>query len=573
MELRFVGLKTTYFSRLFLQIGVPMENPPASSQSPLSVPLFRNAWITGILAHMALLVQGVAVAWQMVEIAPSESMVAWVQSAIYLPMMLLSIPAGAIADLFNKKHVSLIGMVLAATSGSVLFSLSWLELQTPATLLALCSLTGTGIALYDPAWQTAVPAIVSSEQLPRAIALRSMSQNLARAIGPAFAGLVIAWFGGEAAFLAAAALFLPTIIVLLGWTYNALPVRLPPERIDKAIVTGIRFVKNSPATRIIVIRGFLMGSMGVGLLALMPLAAKNIIQGDSIDYGLLLCAFGVGAVFGAKLMSSLQPKLGGEKLLMLSMPALSAGALAMAHITDVLLLAPILLLAGMGWLTTFATLNVSVQTISPKWVMGRTLSTYAAATTGGMVTGSLVWGEFVTLFGISNTLTLVGVSLLVAVVMGRWLPMPDHLGPAHPIPGPAPNIPLALDITHRSGPIAIEQQYRIPPAAARRFYRVMQRMERHRKRNGAYDWSISRDITNEALWLERFHLPTWLDFLRLPDRATNRDEKLWHEVNNLIEPESLITTRYWLERPLGSVRWNEDVLDTSAGETGPRHYE
>lgn len=534
----------------------------STSDSPLKIPMFRRAWSSSVLTNIGLLIQGVGVAWVMVEIAPREAMVAWVQAATSLPLMLLSIPAGAIADVFNRKIVALTGLFIALAGAFSLFSVSYLGFVTPELLLLLCFLTGSGMALYDPAWQASVPSLVPLNKLPQAIALRSISQNLARAFGPAVGGVLVAWKGGIAAFLCTAVFYVPLIVVLFFWKYPHIPPRLPPERIDKAIITGIRFVKNSPSIRTVVARGFIAGTLGIGILALMPLAVKQRLDGGAIHYGVLLGAFGFGAVVGAVCMSRLRQLLSTERLVSFSVVALGLGAMAMAFISHIAIVSAFLIFSGMGWLTVFSTLNISVQTIASRWVMGRAVATYAAATTGGMVVGSLMWGEVVQALGIVYALTAVGVCNVGASLVGFWLRLPDYIDPTAEIESKAVDIPMAVQITHRSGPITVEKQYRIDPAEARAFYRLMQKLERQRKRNGAYDWSLSRDITDEWVWIERFHFSTWLDYLRLTDRSTERDDKTLKEVDSFQQPGTEVETRYRLERPMGSVRWREEVVDT-----------
>ncbi len=538
-----------------------MSPTAIATESPLRITLFRRAWLSSVLTNIALLIQGVGVAWIMVEIATQEAMVAWVQAATNLPLMLLSIPAGAIADVFNRKTVAITGLSIALVAAFALFWVSALGQVTPEMLLLLCFLTGAGMALYDPAWQASVPSLVPAERLAQAIALRSISQNLARAFGPAIGGVLVAWQGGLAAFLCAALLYIPLIVVLSFWKYPNVPPRLPPERVDRAVVSGIRFVKNSPATRTVVVRGFLTGLLGIGLLALMPLAAKYRLQGGAIEYGIMLGAFGIGAVAGATCISRFRRLLSSERLVSTSMVAIGMGALAMALFPYFIVAILFLVFSGMGWLIVFSTLNINVQTSAPRWVMGRVVATYAAATTGGMVLGSLVWGEAVEALGIVYALTAVGICNMLACLTGIWLPFHDQIGPAQEVPDTPLSLPEGVRITHRSGPIAVEKEYRVKAEQARAYYRMMHEIERLRRRNGAYDWSLSRDITDGSVWIERFHLSTWLDYLRMSERATDRDQQLQGQIAALLQSGSEVLTRYRLERPMGSVRWQEEVVD------------
>lgn len=530
--------------------------------------MFRRAWGGSILTNLGILIQGVGVAWAMVETATSEALVAWVQAASWAPMMLLSIPAGAVADVYDRRRIAIIGLVIAMLGSAGLALLTLTDAVTPTALLALCFLTGMGMAFYDPAWQSSVPSLVPVEILPQAIALRAISQNLARAIGPALGGVLVAWHGGESAFISTLACCLPLVIILYFWDYQHPAPRLPRERLDEAVITGLRFIKNSPSTRNVILRGSFCGILGVGLLALLPLVSKHHLNGTAIEYGIMLGSFGAGAVIGAANVSRLRHKFSAEQLVNGSMLLVAAGALTLALSLTLWVVCAGLLLSGIGWLIVFSTLNVSVQTSIPRWIMGRALATYAAATTGGMTLGSLLWGEVIVRISLSNALLGLAACSAASITLGRWLPLrrPVALSPA--ASEAELEAPMALNITHRSGPITIEKHYRIAPADARMFYRLMQKVERQRKRNGAYGWSLSRDLHDDSCWIERYHLSTWLDYLRINDRSTDRDVKTLDSIGRLQMESHPIETRYRLGRPIGSVRWTEDAVDLGIE---PRH--
>jgi MFS family permease len=523
--------------------------------------MFKRAWLASILTYIALLIQGVGVAWLMLEIADDDAMVAWVQSAIYLPLMLLSIPAGAIADVFNKKIVTLIGLIIAFLASLSLYLVTTFDLVTPTLLLSLCIMTGIGMALYDPAWQTAVPLIVPEEALPQAIALRSMSQNMARAIAPAIGGVIIALVGGTGTFLTSSLLFTPFLLVIAMWAYTPTPPRLPPERIDHAISTGLRYVANSPLSRTIILRGFLISALGIGILALMPLVTKQVIGGGSIEYGILLGAFGIGAVIAAKYLKRIRDRFDSETLVTMSTATLALGAFSQAIVSNIYVLSILLIISGMGWLTVYSTLNTRIQMLSPRWVMGRTFATYAAATTAGMVFGGLLWGQLLSISTLQVTLIVIGSGLALMLFADTFIAIPQADAPGQHSELDDSHINMDLAITHRSGPICMQKEYRVAPENARPFYRSMQKLERMRLRNGAYNWSLSRDITNQEIWIERYHMSTWLDYLRMRERHTERDTKTQNEVRSYLIEGSEIQSRYHLERPIGSVRWDENVID------------
>src|ERR1700709_1241439 len=295
-----------------------VEAPKRSSLSgdsiaaPLRHAVFRRIWLASLLSNLGLLIQGVGAAWAMTQMTSSADKVALVQTALMLPIMLISMPAGAVADMYDRRLVSLASLVLSLVGASTLTILTWLGLVTPNILLAFCFIVGCGMALFGPAWQSSVSEQVPSETLPTAVALNGISFNIARSFGPAIGGIVVATAGAVGAFAANAVLYIPLLVVLFLWRRPTQSSRLPRERLNRAMVSGVRYIANSPSIRIVLARTLVMGLVGGSISALMPLGVRDLLHGGAQTYGIMLGAFGVGAVIGALNIAEVRKRLSGE---------------------------------------------------------------------------------------------------------------------------------------------------------------------------------------------------------------------------------------------------------------------
>ena len=541
--------------------------PPALGIfSPLRYAVFRRIWTASLLSNLGLLVLGVGAAWTMTKISSSTGMVALVQTSLMLPVALVSTPAGAIADMFDRRIVGLVALSIALAGSISLSALAWLGVMTPALLLVSCFIIGSGMALFGPAWQASVSEQVPAEALPSAVALNGISYNIARSFGPAIGGVIVASAGAVAAFITNALLYLPLLIVLFFWRRLKEPSRLPPERLARAVISGVRYIVHSPPIRIVLGRTLVTGIAGGSVSALMPIVARDLLHGGAQTYGVMLGAFGMGAVIGALNISKLRGRLGDEVSIRLCMIVMGVCVALVAISRLPVLSGSALVFAGAGWTASVTLFNVGVQLAAPRWVAGRALAAYQAAITGGIALGSWMWGSIANVIGVEGALLISGAALVASPLLGLWMRMPTVSGPNELSLDVLADPEVRLSLTPRSGPIVIEIEYRVDPAKARLFYAVMQHVQLSRQRNGAYGWSIARDIADPELWTERYHCPTWHDYLRQRSRSTASERALHLRANEFhIGPEP-IRIRRMLERPIGSVRWKEDTPDRSTGD-------
>jgi len=533
--------------------------------APLRHALFRRIWLASLLSNLGLLIQAVGAAWAMTQMTPSADKVALVQTALMLPIMLIAMPAGAVADMYDRRIVALVSLSIGLSGAVTLTLLSWLGLVTPNLLLALCFVVGSGMALFGPAWQASVSEQVPTETLPAAVALNGISYNIARSFGPAIGGIIVATAGAVAAFAANAALYLPLLAVLFLWQRVNEPSRLPRERLNRAIVSGVRYIANSPSIRIVLVRTLVTGIIGGSLSALMPLVARDLLHGGAQTYGIMLGAFGMGAVIGALNIGELRKRLSGEAAIRACALSMGAAIIAVALSNSPVITAAALVIAGAVWMLAVALFNIGVQLSAPRWVAGRSLAAFQASIAGGIAIGSWGWGRLTDAFGVETALLVSGGLMLLSPLLGLWLAMPP-VGARNEDAESLADPEVRLLLTGRSGPLVVEIEYRIAQDNARAFHSVMQDVQLSRQRNGAYGWSIARDIADPELWTERYHCPTWLDYLRQRNRSTQSERALHQQAMAFHMGPDPVRIRRMLERPFGSVRWKDDTPDRAANE-------
>ncbi len=535
---------------------------------PLRTPLFRRIWLASLLSNLGLMIQAVGAAWAMMQLTTAADMVALVQTALLLPVMLVSITAGAVADMYDRRKVAITALAVSLGGATALSLFTAAGLLTPWTLLGFCFLIGTGMALFGPAWQVSVAEQVPAHSLPQAVALNSISFNIARSFGPAIGGMIVAVAGAVAAFIANALLYVPLLVVLLAWRRIAVPSRLPPERLGRAITSGLRYIGHSPAIRVVLWRTFATGMAGGSISALMPLVARDILGGGAPTYGLILGAFGVGAVLGALNIGMVRRRLSNEAAVRLC-AIIVAAAIAVVALSDwVMLTAAVLVAAGAAFMVSITLFNIGIQLSAPRWVAGRTMAAFQAAIAGGVAIGSWMWGHMTQEYGVGIALLASSAAMAAVALSGRWLPMPHVADLDHDaVELGEPDVALVLNA--RSGPIVVEIEYCVDPTQARAFYGTMQQMQHIRHRNGAYGWSIARDISDPALWTERFYCPTWLDYLRQRSRLTAAEMEIQHAAQRFHSGTGPVRVRRMLERPFGSVRWQDDAPDAGSSEVLP----
>lgn len=500
-----------------------LSAPQASALSPFRYPTFRAVWSASTVSNLGGMIQSVGASWMMISLAPSADMVALVQSSVTLPTMFLSLLAGALADNFDRRKVMLCAQAFMLLVSITLSGCAWFGLLTPWLLLSFTFLIGCGGAFYSPAWQASVGDMVPRAELSGAVALNSMGFNIARSVGPAIGGAIVALGGAAAAFALNATSYAGLITVLARWRPPVNAQLMPRETLGIAVAAGVRYVAMSPAIRIVLVRSALFCVAASAVLALMPLIAKELIQGGPLTYGLLLGAFGVGAIVGALAGGRLRQLLSTEAIVRVGSVGIAVAIAVAAISTNLLMTMAALMVAGAGWVSTLSTFNVSVQMSAPRWVVARALSLYQMAAFGGLAFGSWWWGQVATSEGIRMALLAAALLLLVTTSLGLWLRMAQaeelNLDPLRSWTAPDTAVPMHP----RSGPVVVTVEYIIDEADEMEFLIAMAARRRIRRRDGALHWRLLRDLADPKLWIERYESPTWLDYIRLNNRLTQDD--------------------------------------------------
>ncbi|KHK91288.1 MFS transporter [Novosphingobium malaysiense] len=529
--------------------------------APLQEPVFRRIWSASLFSNFGQLFLGVGAAWEMTRLSDEPSMVALVQTAMMVPLMLVTVPAGAIADMFDRRRIAMTGLGFSAVCAGTLAMISHFDLITPWLLLGFCVLIGAGVALFSPSWQASIPEQVSRAHLPAAVALGTISYNVARSFGPALGGVIVVIYGAKSVFGMTALLYLPLLTAFFFWRRRHVPSRLPPERIDRAIIGGARYALHAPAIRTALLRVLAFGLSTATASALAPLIAKDLLDGDAATFGILLGAQGIGAVTGALFVSSIRERISTEWAVRIFAVGSGVALVSIGFSHSLAVSCAAFLVVGACNILTIAMLNVTVQLSAPRWVTARALSLFSSAITAGIGIGAWGWGVVAGEYDVAFAVIASGIAVSATSLLGLVLPIAkdEVLDNASIEIGHEPEVSLGLSM--RSGPVIVEVEYDVDPDRARDFYGVMMKMQSMRKRIGAFQWSIARDIANPALWTERYHCPTWGDYLRMRDRYTQADFAIQEEADGYNRSGSERRVRRRLERPFGSVRWKADSYD------------
>lgn len=500
---------------------------------PLRHQTYRTIWFASIASNFGGLIQAVGAAWMMTALSSSENMIALVQASTSLPIMLFSLVSGALADSFDRRRIMISAQFLMLTASVMLTVFAWFGWLSPWLLLFFTFMIGCGTALNNPSWQASVGEMVPREDLPAAVTLNSVGFNITRSVGPAIGGVIVAVGGAAAAFLVNTFSYFALIYALVKWQPPKSTSTLPREQLFAAISAGMRYVAMSPNIGKVLVRGFLFGLSASAILALMPLVARDLVQGGPLTYGIMLGAFGVGAVGGALISARLRETLSSEWIVRVAFLgfALSAGVTAIS--TNAIVTALFLTIAGASWVLALSLFNTIVQLSTPRWVVGRALSLYQTLTFGGIALGSWLWGSLAEDYGLSYSLLCSCVLMLLGVLVGFKLTMPAfaslNLDPLNRFVEPN----LLLDVKPRSGPIAILVDYEIDDADLAEFMTIMVERRRIRLRDGAQNWTLMRDLENPDIWTEIYHVPTWVEYVRHNQRRTQADAESWDSILKL----------------------------------------
>ncbi|HEY0752977.1 MAG TPA: MFS transporter [Ktedonobacteraceae bacterium] len=499
------------------------QQATSSEWAPLRIAAFRAIWFASLAANIGTWFQNVGGVWLMTHFTTSPVLIALMQTATTLPVFLVGFAAGALADIMNRRRLLLATQGLILVAAAALSILTFAGLMNAPLLLAFTFILGLGAILGNPAWQAVNSELVPPSELPTAVTLSSVSYNLARAVGPALAGLLIAVAGPAAVFLLNAVAYLYVVVVLLRWHPAPHRAVLPAERLVSAIRTGARFVQNSPQMQTVLIRTFCFIFFISGLWALLPVIVLQDLHLGAFGYGLLLGCIGVGAVVGAALLPWIYHTIPVvDRRVIFSTVVLALVMLALAYLRNLPLLCLISTVGGMAWIMLVSSFNVAAQEASPTWVRARALGAYLVVYQGGTAIGSLLWGIVAAGLGDPLAISLAALGAVLGLAGGlRW-----HLADSAKLdlrPWHVSVPSLLVEPREVEGPVMVQIEYSIALTQAEDFRRAMHEVRRMRERDGAFGWFLARDPANAERHIEAFMAESWLDYLRQLEHMTNDD--------------------------------------------------
>jgi MFS family permease len=508
-----------------------------STWAPLRNRLFRALWLAVLVSNIATWMQTVGAQWLLVSQPHASILVALVQTADYLPDMLFGLVGGVLADTFDRRRLLMAVQGFLVITGAALAALTFAGQMPPALLLTFTFLIGCGSVLTLPAYQSLVPDLVPRAQLHSAAALASISVNLARAAGPAIAGVVIARAGVGAVFALNTAMYLLFLVVLVAWRPPAGATTQVAERFISALRAGGRYVRYAPVVRRILLRATLFLVPASALWSLLPIIASQRLAQGADGYGLLLGALGVGAIGGAVILPRVRARLSLNVLL-----AVSGIVYAVVLATVVLLSNPVVILiallpAGVAWMAVLSTINAELQLFLPAWVRARGLSVYQMVLFGAQGFGALLWGFVAAPAGIVPTFLIAAMMMLGGVATMRAWPLIDTSGMDRSSVDYWPEPSLVLQADPEDGPVVVKTVYTVAPAKVAQFLKAMARVRLSRLRTGATQWGLFRDGETPHQFVELFVVSSWDEHMRQHShRLTGVDQQYEEEAQALSEP-------------------------------------
>ncbi len=502
----------------------PADNAPPSALAPLRLPVFRMLWATWLTANVCMWMNDVAAAWMMTSLTTTPIWVALVQTASTLPVFLLGLPSGAMADILDRRRYFILTQFWVAGVALLMCVAILAGWMSPALLLALTFANGIGLAMRWPVFAAIVPELVPRTQLPAALALNGAAMNGSRIIGPLVAGALIASAGTLYVFLLNAALSVIAGFTIMRWRREHKPNPLGRERFFSAMRVGLQFVAHSARLRVVLLRIALFYSHCTAVLALLPLVARGLPEGGAGTFTLLLAAMGSGAVVAVLFLPRMRQAMNLDQRVVFGTVLQATSMAVIAFTPNIYLAVPTMFLGGVAWITVANSLSVSAQMALPNWVRARGMSMYQMALMGSGAIGAAVWGQVATWSSVQTSLLVAAISAVLTLFLARRYWAGHHgeedLTPASEYTQPVVSTPPS------SGHILVTIEYRIDPAQAEAFKAVLEENRHSRLRRGALHWELLHDLSQPGVYVEHIVDESWTDHLRRFERMTADDVAL-----------------------------------------------
>ena len=527
--------------------SLPPPPPPTSIWSTLRHPSFRGLWGAGAVYFIGNAMQTMAAAWMMIELTGSSFLAALVQTAVFLPMFLLSLPAGVLADITDRRRLIQIALAVQAVTGTLLAVLLLTGVGGAATVLFFIFVAGSCTALLSPAWNSSIADSVPREELPLAITVVSIAYNAARAVGPAMAGVVFSALGGAWNFALAVGSTLAMMWSIRRWPPRPHPPsRLPAERLWGGMLSALRFAWHSHTVLAQLVRTVAYSGAGSALWALLPVIGAKQLNLGAAGYGLLMGCLGTGAVLVGLVIGKLRLRFGLEAIVGTGCVVFATVMViaAFSHWPPLVYLA--LVFGGAAWMAVMSTFNTATQTSVPPWVRARALAMHTLCALGSFALGSAFWGALSDLFGLAFALCLAAVAMGGGLLLAR--PFPLRMGERLEVTQATQWEELFIkdEPAPEAGPVAVEMAYLIREGQAAEFLEAVSHLRAPRRRDGATFWRVYRDLADPSRFVERFIVTSWADYLHQRARATLADQALESHVRSFLQPGVVVTMQHYL---------------------------
>jgi MFS family permease len=519
----------------------------SSIWSPLRHPSFRGLWTSGGVYFVGNAMQTMAAAWLMVEITGSSFLAALVQTAVFLPMFVLSLPAGVLADTTDRRRLIIGALATQAVTATLLAMLAALGWAGPATLLFFIFVAGCCTALMSPAWNSAVADTIPRDELPQAITAIAIAFNAARALGPALAGLVFTLAGGGPVFLIAVASVVTMLLAIRRHPPKPHPIsKLPAERLWGGTLSALRYAWHSEMILAQMVRTMAYSGAGSALWALLPVIGQRQLGLGAAGYGLLMACLGSGAVAAGLVIGRVRARVGLDRLVGAGCITFAAVMAVTAFSTWAPLVYAALVLGGAAWMAVMSTFNTATQTSAPPWVRSRAAAMHTLSALGSFALGSAFWGAISGVVSLPVVLSVAAVCMAGGVLLSR--PFPLRMGAASDVTQATPweDLFIVSEPAPEAGPVAVEIGYRIHEQDAAAFLDAVSQLRGPRRRDGATFWRIYRDLSDAQRYVERFIVTSWADYLHQRARGTLADQELEAQVRTFVLPGEPVTMQHYI---------------------------
>jgi MFS family permease len=509
---------------------------PQSPWSPLKITTFRYLWLAVLVSNIGSWMHEAGAGWLMTTLTTSPVLVALMQTATSLPAFFILLPSGALSDILDRRKYLMAGNIGMCIAAVIIGVMTLSGLITAWSLLGLTLLLGIGMAMIMPTWQSIIPEVVPRTELQAAIGLNTLGMNVSRVIGSLLAGTIIAASGSGAVFICNALSFIFIISVLATWKRVPPVTQLPPERFFDAVKTGLRFTWHSPALQAAIFRSIGFYFFASVMWALLPLIAKDLLQGGPLTYTFLFAAISIGAIGSALLLPKFRTYLNNDQLITVAalVFAVALSVTALVHINVVAMLA--LCFCGAAWIIVMTSAQLAAQTALPNWVRARGIAIFQMFFMGSLAIGPVIWGSIAEITSLPTAMLVAcGGLVLASIFTQRWKISGndnlDHTPSQHwLLPQPK------LFIGAQQGPVLITVRYEVAKPDLEDFLREIKLLGSGRQRDGATFWQIFEDATNPGSYLETYVVATWLDHLRQHERISKQDALIQQRIRVLLQP-------------------------------------